>query len=147
MIPEITMKVSYSKDVKKSSLVQIKSSKDAYDLLMNIYNQDTFDWTEEMILLCFNRANKCVGFYKVSSGGTAGTICDPKVIFTIALNCGAHAIMLSHNHPSGLLEPSPPDRQITTKLRDGGALLDIKLLDHIIVTSDGYYSFNDNDLI
>lgn len=144
-IPNIQVKVTWDKSVKKSEIVQITSSQSAVDLLREIFSKDTFGWTEEMILLCMNRANKPIAYYKVSSGGVSGTICDPKVVFTLALGTTSSAIILAHNHPSGNTTPSKADEDLTTKIKKGGELLDIKLLDHIILTDDGYYSFADND--
>jgi DNA repair protein RadC len=143
MIPEITISVKYSKKVAKKDRVQLKSSYDTAEVLRNIFNQDTFGWREEMILLCLNRANEVCGYYKISSGGVAGTICDPKVVFTTALNCTASNIILAHNHPSGNVQPSSADFDITKKIVAGGKLLDIGVLDHIIITEESYYSFAD----
>ena len=142
-IPEIKIQISWDKKVKKSELIPLTSSTQSVAVLREIFSKDTFDWTEEMILLCMNRANKIVGFYKVSSGGISGTICDPKVVFTIALNCGASSIILAHNHPSGNTTPSQADKLITQKIKSGGEILDIKLLDHVILTDESYYSFAD----
>ena len=145
-LPQIELTFKY-KGTLKSELKQIKSSHDTYEILKLLFNADTFDWKEEMILLCLNQANKLIGYYKVSSGGVTGSICDPKVVFTIALNCGASALILAHNHPSGNLTPSSADKDITEKIKQGGKLLDIRLLDHIIVTEENYFSFADDCLI
>jgi DNA repair protein RadC len=144
-LPEIKMKLSFDKKIKKSELISIRSSYDAYQVFKNIFNADTFDWVEECIILCLNRANKVVGFYKVSSGGTTGAIVDPKVVFTIALNCAASGIILAHNHPSGNLTPSVADKEITKKIKEAGKLLDINLLDHLILTDESFYSFQDEN--
>jgi DNA repair protein RadC len=140
-IPEIKISLSFDKKVKKSELRTITGAESCVDVLREVFNKDTFDWTEEVVMLCLNRANKVVGFYKVSSGGLSSCILDPRVIFTIALNCGATSIILSHNHPSGNRVPSVQDRDITKKIKEAGKLLDISLLDHIILTDDNYYSF------
>ena len=141
-IPEI--KISFKVDkVKKSEMTQISTSKQGYDVLREVFNADTIDWLEEAIVLCLNNANKVVGFYKLSTGGVTGTVMDPRIVFTVALNCGASGIIVAHNHPSGTLRPSQNDIDITYKIREGGKLLDIKLLDHVIVTDEGYYSFAD----
>ena len=124
-------------------MTQISSSKDGYNVFREIFNADTIDWVEEAIVLCLNRANKVVGFYKLSVGGMSGTVMDPKIVFTVALNCGASSIIVAHNHPSGNLNPSDADVRITQKLKGAGELLDIQLLDHIIITDEGYYSFGD----
>lgn len=142
-IPEI--KISFKIDkVKKSELTQIMSSRDGYDVFKQIFDADTIDWLEESIVLCLNRANKVVGFYKLSGGGMTGVIMDTKVVFTVALNCGASSIIVAHNHPSGQLKPSDADIRVTENLKKAGIIMDIPLLDHIIVTDEGYYSFGDD---
>ena len=145
-LPQIEISLKY-KGTKKSELKQITSSQDTYNILKLLFDADTFDWKEEMILLCLNQANKLIGYYKVSSGGISGTICDPKVVFTIALNSGASSLILAHNHPSGNMTPSNADKEVTEKIKQGGKLLDIKLLDHIIVSDENYFSFADDNLI
>ena len=140
-IPEIKISLSFDKKVKKSELRTITGVESCVDILREVFNKDTFDWTEEVVMLCLNRANKVVGFYKISSGGLSSSIVDPRVIFTIALNCAANSIILSHNHPSGNTTPSAQDREITKKIKEAGKMLDISLLDHIILTDDNYYSF------
>lgn len=144
-LPEIEISIKY-KGTKKTELKKVTSSRDAYDVCKLLYSENTFDWVEEMMLICLNRANKVIGYYRISKGGISGTVADPKVIFTIALNCaGTSSIILSHNHPSGNTKPSDSDISITNKIKDAGKLLDISLLDHIIVTEDNYYSFADDD--
>ena len=146
-LPEIEILIKYN-GAKRSELRRIESSRDIYTVLGEMYNKNTVHWCEEMILICLNNNNKVLGYYKISAGGTTGTVCDPKVVFTIALNCvGTTAIILSHNHPSGRLEPSIADRHITAKIKAGGLLLDINLLDHIIYTDEGFYSFADEGLL
>lgn len=141
-LPEIEISLKF-KGTKKTELKQIKSSKDAYEVFKLLFNADTLEWQEEMVLICLNRANKVIGYYKVSKGGMAGTVCDPKIIFTTALNCAASSIILAHNHPSGNLNPSPEDKRLTEKIKQSGNLLDITLLDHLIITDETFYSFAD----
>jgi DNA repair protein RadC len=88
-----------------------------------------------------------LGIYEVSTGGMTGTVADPKLIFAAALKGAACGIILAHNHPSNNLKPSISDEQLTTKIKEGGKLLDIKLLDHLIISSEGYYSFADEGLL
>lgn len=143
-IPEIKVSVRTKGEASES----IKCSADAVKILRKIYDADTFDWQEELILLCLNNSNKVIGFYKVSRGGLTGTIADPKVIFTVALNTpGTNGIILSHNHPSGSLKASDADIALTRKVQKGGELLDIKLLDHIIVTKSGYNSLSESGMM
>jgi len=140
MIPEIKIKVTLSKGDK----VKITSSKDAYNVFKDLFDPNTIVWSEEMILLALNRNNEVYAWRRISSGGTTGTIVDPKVVFSILLNCGASAFILAHNHPSGSLTPSTQDFNITKKIKDGGELLDINLLDHLIVGHGNYHSMADN---
>ena len=146
-LPEIEISIKY-KGSKKTELSKICSSEDMYRVLKMMYDDNRFDWTEEMIMICLNRGNRVIGYYRISQGGTTGTMCDPKTVFTVALNCaGTCSIILSHNHPSGTIDPSPQDDRITEKLINAGNLLDIAVLDHLIVTSEGYYSYKDNNKI
>ena len=139
-LPEIEIKVTLSKGEK----IKIGNSQDAYNVFKDLFDPNTLVWSEEMILLAVNRNNEIYAWRRISSGGTTGTVCDPKVIFSILLNCGASAFILAHNHPSGSLVPSAQDISITKKLVNGGEILDINLLDHLIIGHDNYYSMADN---
>lgn len=143
-VAEIT--ISYSHKSDPSQYPQIKSSKDAYKILMDIWDDKTIDILETMYMLVLNRANRVLGVIKLSQGGVAGTVVDAKVIFGIALKAGASSIILSHNHPSGNLNPSDADKEISDKIYQAGKLLEIQLLDHLIVTKYGYTSFADENL-
>ena len=140
------IKVTYSSKIKSSDRIKITCSSDAVGLLRSIWSED-IQFREEFNILLLNRANAVLGWFNVSKGGTAGTVVDPKVIFSTALKCNAHGIILCHNHPSGNLKPSVADLQLTTKLKNGGALLEITILDHIILTSESSYSFADEGCI
>ncbi len=139
-IPEITLKYKRSKNTHTYTL---KSSSATYELLKEIYDADTLDYLESSITLYLNRANKCIGWHRLSQGGISGTVIDHRILFATALKCGASAIIISHNHPSGNLMPSTIDDKLTQRIKEAGTLLEIALLDHIIVTSDGYYSYSD----
>ena len=140
---EIELSVVY-KGKKKSDLEMMRSSQDIYSVLLSLYNKGSINWTEETILLCMNRANKIIGYSRLSTGGITGAIMDTRVIFTTALNCaGTTSIIISHNHPSGNLLPSRADDEITKKIKAAGEIIDIALIDHIIVTDEGYYSYAD----
>lgn len=145
-LPEIEITIRF-KGTKKTELRQIICSADIHTLCLEMFNQDTIEWTEEAILICLNRANKVIGFYRVSHGGQTGTVVDPKVIYTVALNCTATNIILAHNHPSGSVRPSTADENLTRKLKAAGDTLDIKLLDHLIIGEGGYFSFADEGLL
>jgi DNA repair protein RadC len=133
----------YKSKVKASERPHIKTSKDAADLLQRTWDENKIDFVEQFKVLFLNRANKVLGIFEASTGGVTGTVADPKLIFVAALKANACGIVISHNHPSGNLKPSQQDEQLTQKIKQAGLFLDIKLLDHIIVTSEGYYSFAD----
>jgi DNA repair protein RadC len=141
------IQVSYKTKVKPSERQKISSSKDCQEILNNVFSEDKIEHVEEFVILCLNRQNKVLGWAKISTGGLTGTVVDPKVVFQIALNANASALILSHNHPSGNLKPSQEDINITKKLQEGAKLLDLQILDHIIMTSEGYFSFGDEGLI
>ena len=106
------------------------------------------DYRQEVFAVLFlNRANKVNHFEIVSTGGITGTVADPRVILRKALEQDAVNIILCHNHPSGSLKPSKADEQLTAKIKEAARFLDIAVLDHIIVSEDGYYSFADEGLL
>ncbi len=98
-------------------------------------------------VLYLNRANKINHFEIVSEGGITGTVADPRVILRKALESDAVNLILCHNHPSGSLRPSRADELLTEKIREAASFLDIKVIDHIIVSDDGYYSFADEGIL
>jgi len=141
------IEISYKNNVKASERYRVRSSKDMYGLLMTLFNDGVIDHHEQMILICMDKANKVLGYNIISSGGVSGTVVDPKIIFQIALKMNASGIIISHNHPSGVTTPSDADIRITRKIKDSGAMLEIPVLDHLIVTSEGYYSFADEGMM
>lgn len=141
------IQLSYKPQIKASLRPRITSSKDAERILRRHWNDDTLELSESFMIMLLNRANKVLGIYEVSSGGIAGTVADPKLIFGCALKAAASGIILSHNHPSGNLQPSQADIELTKKLMEGGRLLEIQVLDHIILTSEKYFSFADEGLM
>ncbi len=124
---------------------KIKRSEDIYDFLKQIYNPKTIDLKESFFVVLLNRANNVIGYSEISQGGVAGTVVDNKILFsTILKTTMACAIVLTHNHPSGQLQPSGADLKITRTIKQIGDLLEITVLDHVIMTSDGYYSMADS---
>ncbi|MEO9022470.1 MAG: DNA repair protein RadC [Ginsengibacter sp.] len=102
---------------------------------------------EVFAVVFLNRANKVKHFEILSKGGLTHTIVDPRIIFLKAIEVQATSLVLCHNHPSGNLRPSRADEEITAKLKSAGNLLDIKVVDHLIVSDEGYYSFADEGMI
>lgn len=119
---------------------QIRSSQDAYHVLAPLVMDLPH---EEFWILLLNRANKVIGKERISMGGVAGTVVDTKIIFKRALDRLACGIILCHNHPSGNLEPSRADLEITRKLKRAGEMLEINVLDHLIIAGGSYFSFAD----
>lgn len=144
MIPEIKIKVEIGT---REEEIKITSSNDAAKVFKKLFDADLIQWREEVIMLCLNRNNVVIGYYKLASGGTTSCVVDAKMIYTIALNSTASSIILAHNHPSGSLKPSEPDKSLTNKLIEAGKLLDIALLDHLIITNDSHFSMADEGVI
>ncbi len=143
-ISEIT--ISYRNKVKPSERRKISCSRDIYSLLCDIWT-DRIEYVEEFYAVLLNRGNMVLGFTKISSGGVSGTVADPKVIFQAALKANASSIIIAHNHPSGNEKPSESDIRLTKKIKSAGKFLDLPLLDHIIVTTEKYFSFADEGLL
>ncbi|WP_378177831.1 DNA repair protein RadC [Aquimarina sp. SS2-1] len=123
---------------------KITSSKDVFDML-NPFVGDLEH--EEFWVLYLNNANKVLQKKQISIGGKTGTLVDPRIIYRFALEFGATSIILAHNHPSGSLIPSQSDKALTQKLKHAGVSLDIKLLDHLIITEKKYFSFADEAIL
>ena len=137
----------YKSKVKASERPKISDSREAYALLMFHWDQNKIELVEEFKAIFLNQANKVLGIFNVSSGGITGTVADPRLIFSAALKASACNIMLAHSHPSGNLKPSRADEELTSKFKNAGQFLDIRVLDHLIVTKDQYFSFADEGLI
>lgn len=106
------------------------------------------DYSHEVFGVIFlNRANKINQFEIISQGGITGTVADPRVILKKALEAEAVSMVLCHNHPSGSLKPSRADEELTHKIKEAARFLDIAVIDHIIVSNEGYYSFADDGLL
>ncbi len=141
------VELMYKSKVKASERPKINHSKDAYVIFKNTWDENKIELQEQFKVMLLNRANKVLGIYEVSTGGMTGTVADPKLIFISALKAGACNIMLVHNHPSGNLKPSKQDEDITYKIKQAGKLLDIVLLDHLIISNEGYFSMQDEGFI
>lgn len=122
----------------------IKASKDAYEFMQPRIGDLPH---EEFWVIYLNNANKVINIFQLSKGGITGTLVDVRLLLKEALVINATAIILAHNHPSGTLKPSTADREITEKIKNACHSMDIKLLDHIIVTEKSYFSFQDEGFI
>lgn len=141
------VELTYKTKVKASQRPQINCSGDAYGLFKQVWEEGKIELVEQFKVLLLNRANKVLGLVNVSSGGVSGTVADPKIIFVAALKANACALIICHNHPSGNLKPSWADEELTIKIKNAGSFLDIKLLDHLIICAEEYYSFADEGLL
>ncbi|SNY99548.1 JAB domain-containing protein [Flagellimonas pacifica] len=142
------IKVSYKERIAASFWQKISRSRDAAEVLFEHWDKDTIGLQEAFKVLLLNNSNKVKGIYQLSTGGITGTMVDVRLLVGVALKTASVACIICHSHPSGKLEPSQPDRDLTDKIKKAGELLDIKVLDHIILVPNGdYYSFADNGLI
>lgn len=124
--------------------LQIKSSKDAYDILKSKLTDLPY---EEFWMLFLNRSNKVIKCEFVSRGGIAGTVVDVKLILKSALDAMASGIVLAHNHPSGNLKPSGEDLSLTKRLKEAASFFDISILDHLIIGDSNFFSFADEGVL
>ena len=123
---------------------KITSSQAAFDIMQPIIGELNH---EEFWILYLNNSNKIIYKNQLSSGGITGTLVDIRLLFKKALELSAVAIILCHNHPSGNLKPSHSDKDLTQRIIEAGKTLDIKILDHLIITEKAYFSFADSKLI
>jgi DNA repair protein RadC len=137
--------VSYTPAVANKPI--ITTSLDAYNVLKEYFPPDTIELQERFVVLYLNRRNKAFGAFLVSLGGLTSTIADVRLILSVALKIAATSIILAHNHPSGSLKPSVADEELTQKISEAGKFMDIKVMDHIIMTSEQYLSFADEGLL
>lgn len=137
----------YKTRVKASERPVIKSSADTYKLLREIWDENKIEMQEEFKVIFLNRGNRVIGVYDASCGGICGTVADPRLILAAALKSLSVSLILAHNHPSGNLKPSRADEELTGKINEAAKFHDIKVLDHIILTSEQYYSFADEGLL
>jgi DNA repair protein RadC len=123
---------------------KITSSKSVFELMQPIIGELPH---EEFWIVYLNNSNKVIHKSQLSKGGITGTLVDTRLVLKTALEVGAVGLILSHNHPSGTLVPSQADKAVTLKLKTAAQSLDIKVLDHLIVTENAYFSFADENLL
>ncbi|HYF32502.1 MAG TPA: JAB domain-containing protein [Chitinophagaceae bacterium] len=136
----------YRNPVKPSERKQVKTSQQAYDLLLASWDMNKIELLEEFKMLLLDRNNACIGISTIAKGGIHACVVDPKIVFATALKARACGLIFAHNHPSGSLVPSDEDLQLTQRFASAGQLLSINVLDHLIVTPHAYKSFADEGL-
>lgn len=111
------------------------------DVAAHLQHKLQYEQREYFMLLLLNQANKIIHEAILSEGGITGTIADPRIVFKLVISHGATGFIICHNHPSGQLIPSRMDDMLTQKIKKGAAIFDVKLIDHLIVSTEGYYSY------
>ena len=139
--------LTYRNRVPKKDRKQILDSYTAYKVLKDNYSDETIDYRETFKVLYMNQGCQVLGCSTISEGGITNTLADVRMILQGALLTNATAMVLAHNHPSGSTRPSRQDDELTSKVVDAARLLDIKVADHIILTSEDFYSYNDEGRI
>jgi DNA repair protein RadC len=141
------VKLIYETKPESRKKIKIKSSKAAYDLMQHLWDKSQIEYRETVKIILLNRANYLLGVNTIAEGGISEAVVDVRMILQAALLSNASAIMLVHNHPSGDTKPSNGDDLMTCKAKKAVEALDILLLDHLIITQYGYYSYADNHRI
>ncbi len=137
------VQVKYIKHESSLSIDKITGTLDAIDIFREVWDKDDFDMIERCYILLLGKNHNVLGYKLLNIGGIGMTIIDPKIVANLCLYTCADSIILAHNHPSGNLKPSPEDYKITDKIRDMLKAIDVKLIDHIILTDNGYRSICD----
>ncbi len=139
-IPRV--KLTYISDVSKVK-EYVRCSQDSAVMLRESFEQGEIEMQEYFKVMYIDMKSSIIGIHTISMGGTDSTVVDARILFAGALTARATGIILCHNHPSGKIYPSVQDDNLTRKLVDGAKLLDMQILDHIILTSDNYFSYAD----
>lgn len=142
------IKISYKGGYKASSWHKVSNSREGAKLLYNSWDKDTIGIHETFKIALLNNNNMVKGIYQISQGGITGTMVDLRLLFAVILKSLSVAIILSHNHPSGILKPSTEDIKLTNKIKKAAELFNVRVLDHIILIPNGeYYSFADEGIL
>ncbi len=139
------VKITYSANIPACDRIKVRCSQDADQALRLIW--PSFEHREFFYIMLLNRSNQILGFSQISMGGISGTVTDVRIIFQTAIKANACGLVIAHNHPSGNLTPSEADLAITQKIKEAGKVLDISVLDHLIITEEGYLSMADDNLM
>lgn len=144
--PKITISAKICKPEDYSPIL-ISSSRVAYEILQDVFDQDEMCLCENFYVLVMNQRNELIGVMHHSKGGITGTVVDVKLLMSSIILLGAQGLILAHNHPSGNLKASEADLSITRKIKQAAELLELKVMDHVIVSHNGYYSFADDGMM
>lgn len=141
------IRLSYKSKVSHDKRPSVHSSQDAFAIFKKSWDNCIIEIQEQFKILLLNKAHRVLGIYESCSGGSDAVIIDLRLLFTCVLKANASCVILCHNHPSGGLKPSDADKKLTNKINEVGRLLNIKILDHLIISRQGYYSFADEGLL
>jgi DNA repair protein RadC len=137
----------YKSKIKASERPHVSKAREVYELFLKNWDKNKIGFIEQLKIMLLNRRHRVLGILEVSTGGVSGTIADPKIIFMAALKANASETIVCHNHPSGCLKPSGADQALTEKLVRGGLFLGLPVVDHLIITEEGFLSFAEEGLI
>ena len=137
----------YRNKTKARERRRVITSQEAYDLFLQTWDDDKIELQEQFRIMLLDRGNRCMGISTIATGGISSCVVDLKIAFAAALKARASGIIMAHNHPSGETRPSEHDKRLTNIFAQAGGVLDIPVLDHIVVTKDGYTSMADEGLI
>lgn len=141
------IEISYKTQIRISSRPVLNRVEDVYRVCLATWDMHKIELQEQFKVLLLNRANRLLGICTLTTGNASGTIADPKQVFAVALRANATCIIIVHNHPSGNIQPSKADQELTQRMRLAGEVLELKLLDHLIITVEGYYSFAEDGVL
>jgi DNA repair protein RadC len=136
------IEITYRNPIPYHERIRINSSHVAYDIFRQCWDDNRIELLEEFKMLLIDNQSRCIGIADIATGGTSACIADPKIIFATALKAKAGGLILAHNHPSGGLIASRADHELNEKIVQGGRLLEIVVLDHLIITPHGYKSLS-----
>lgn len=137
--------VSYSNN--NNERIKINNSQSAYEVILENWNLDLIEFQEIVKIVLLNNSNEVLGIFELSKGGSRGSVVDIKIMLSVALKAHSTALIMVHNHPSGTLKPSNNDVALTKKVKKACKMVDLTLLDHLIITKNGYYSFSDENTL
>jgi len=141
------IQLKYNPEIKASDRPQIQNSDAAVEILRRVWDPDSIRIQESFKVILLNNSNRVLGVLNLSNGGMAGTTVDNRIMFATALKAQATSLIVAHNHPSGNVEPSGSDKNMTDMIIDAGKLLSIQVLDHIIITNESHFSFADANML
>jgi DNA repair protein RadC len=137
----------YRSKVTATDRPMIRNSANAFDIFLTMWDMNKIELVEQFAVLLLNRANYCLGYSCINTGGISECFVDPKIVFATALKANATSIIVAHNHPSGNTAPSKADDALTERLVSIGRTMTIPVTDHLIITPNRYYSFAEESLI